>query len=50
MKTVLALTALRPAFENPPARLAAPAAFRHVVDARRALFASASRPSSRWGA
>lgn len=39
-----------PAFGNPPAQAVAATAFRRPVDARRALFTSASRPSSRWGA
>lgn len=47
---VRVLTALRPVFENPPAQAAQAIAFRRPVDARRALFASASRPSSGWGA
>ncbi|MFD6435647.1 hypothetical protein [Streptomyces venezuelae] len=44
------LTALRPVFENPPAQAVEATAFRRPVDVRRALFASASRPSSGWGA
>ncbi|HEY8982727.1 MAG TPA: hypothetical protein VIU15_24480 [Streptomyces sp.] len=50
MRPVRLLTALHPAFENPPAQSGAATAFRRPVDARRTLFASASRPSSRWGA
>ncbi|MGY0021633.1 hypothetical protein [Streptomyces sp. cg35] len=50
MNPVLALPALRAVFENPPAHLGAVSVLRRPVDARRALFAAASRPSSRWGA
>ncbi|MET8468177.1 hypothetical protein ABZY90_16545 [Streptomyces sp. NPDC006422] len=50
MNPVLALPALRTAFENPPALLAATAVSRRPFDIRRTLFAAASRPSSRWGA
>lgn len=49
MHTVRPRTAHRPASENPPAQ-AVRAASRRPVDVRRALFSSASRPSSRWGA
>lgn len=44
------LPAAHPAFENPPARPVGPAMLRRPADARRAPFASASRPSPRWGA
>lgn len=50
MNPVHVLTALHPVFENPPAQAARVAAFRRPVDVRRALFASASRPSSGWAA
>lgn len=47
---VRVLFTLHPALENPPAAAAEAVAFRRPVDVRRALFASASRPSSGWGA
>ncbi|GAQ56983.1 hypothetical protein a10_06848 [Streptomyces acidiscabies] len=50
MHPVRLLTAHRPAFENPPAQAVRATGFRRPVDVRRALFSSASRPSSRWGA
>lgn len=42
--------AARAAFGSPPALPVAPASLRRPSDARRAPFASASRPSPRWGA
>lgn len=50
MNPVRRLPALCPAFENPPVQAVGPDALGRPADARRAPFASASRPSARWGA